>query len=754
MNKALVWRRWFHYSPVSKKDDLAARLGIKTPSQRMAAMRAAENTASENKKAPHTAKPRKIDPTRNPTFTKPPAKPLTNSLTKPATKDSKKSKEAYQIAHEFAESQKVSKKVTKKPNFQTKKPLPKTKIAVPTFCSVANLGNILRVRINQLLEKLSDLGVSHASYDYILDAETAALVADEFGFEVSMNDETGADLFPALEKTDDAKLLKPRAPIVTIMGHVDHGKTTILDFLRKSSIAAKEHGGITQHIGAFSVKTPRSGKIITFLDTPGHAAFLKMRERGANMTDIVVLVVAADDSVMPQTKEAIRHAKAAGVQVIVAINKCDLPGANPERVVGDLATAGIDVEDYGGDTQVVRVSGKTGLGMEELEESIVALSEIQDLKSPDSKVPIEGWIIESEVKKGLGNVATFLVKRGTLKPGLLLVCGTTVCKVRAMRNEMGKSVKSAAPSMPVEVTGWRELPEAGDFAIQAKSESFAKKVISNRIHRESVLKGTQLVDSMNEARLKTQREALKQEKREELAKLGLVLEDIGSLDTDEFDVLLEDSDSQTVCKEVPYIIKADVSGSAEAVKESIANLGNDEVHAKVLYADVGTVNDTDLERAETAKGTILTFNINVPKDALLKGEARGIPIKQHNVIYHLIEEVVEDLTSRLAPVFELKVVAAAEIRAVFSITGKNKKLFKIAGCKVVSGSLKRNSKIRVMRNDLEVFRGSLNQLKHEKDEVNEVRKGSDCGVAFTNWQNFEEGDTVEVYEEIQLKRFL
>ncbi|ODV96560.1 hypothetical protein PACTADRAFT_48394 [Pachysolen tannophilus NRRL Y-2460] len=680
----------------------------------------------------------------------------------------KKSSETKKITEEFAKKLEQEQRSKSNKNKNKKKSMEltdlkqkhlnsssitKIPLAIPTFLTVANLANILKIRMDSLLQKLEELGFNKITYNYILDNETASLIADEYGFEIVVNDDLGADLFPS-EQTKDVSLLKPRAPIVTIMGHVDHGKTTILDFLRKSSIVSKEHGGITQHIGAFSVIVPNSGKKITFLDTPGHAAFLKMRERGANITDIVVLVVAADDSVMPQTKEAIKHAKKAGVQIVVAINKCDKPNANPQKVIADLAANGIDVEDYGGEIQTVKVSGKTGLGMEELEEAIVTLADIQELKAQVSKVPVEGWIIESEVKKGLGNVATFLVTKGTLKPGSILVAGKTWCKVKSMKDEFGVTVKSAAPSTPIEVIGWKELPEAGDQAIEAKDELFAKKVVNNRITRDEKIKEAKDIETINQRRLEEQEAQARKEKLQELNKLGLSLEDIKDKNLLDNEQLQEFESLKPKTKIVPYIVKSDVSGSSEAIVESISNLGNEEVKSSVLYSEVGFPTESDIDRAETSGATIICFNLKVPKEISNKASRKNVIIKEHTVIYHLIEDVVEQLTSFLPPKIEIKVLATTEIRATFNITDKNKKVFKIAGCRVQDGVLKRNSKIRVMRNKSPIYVGQLDSLKHEKDEVIEVKKGTECGLSFGKWQDFQEGDIIESYQEVEIKRYL
>lgn len=632
----------------------------------------------------------------------------------------------------------------KKPKSKNFKGRQRIKITIPDFATVSQLANLMNVRYENLSKRLEEMGFEDMNHNYILDSETAGLIADEYGFDVNFNAESQGEDLVASPPAEDSKLLKPRPPIVAIMGHVDHGKTTILDYLRKSSIVSQEHGGITQHIGAFSVKTPISKKVITFLDTPGHAAFLKMRERGANVTDIVVLVVAADDSVMPQTKEAIKHIKKSGVSVIVAINKCDKENANPQKVISDLAANDIDVEDYGGDTQTVQVSGLTGLNMEKLEESIVTLSEILDLKAQAVNVPVEGWVVESEVKKGMGPLATVLIRQGTLKPGSILVAGTTYCKVRSIKDEGGKTIKTAGPSSPVELWGWKEVPEAGDEVLQAKDEAQAKRVVENRLNRVARQKTAQNVDVINQTRLDLKKEAEKQEKLEEMRKYGL----------EESDIETEETIEAEKAKEVRFIIKADVSGSAEAIVESIEHLGNDEVKCTVLYSGVGAPTDTDLERAQIAGASILLFNLKLPKDIDNKAYQKEVDIRPHNVIYHLIEDVTKLLSKELKPIIELNVISETDVREIFEIKGKKKKSFKIAGCKVRSGSLVRSGSIRVMRDDEEVYKGKITTLKHNKDEVAEIAKGRDCGVQLEDWEDFQPGDVIQVYEEKEVPRYL
>ncbi|ODV83716.1 hypothetical protein CANARDRAFT_202407 [[Candida] arabinofermentans NRRL YB-2248] len=622
----------------------------------------------------------------------------------------------------------------------------KPKIDIPSFITVANFSTILRVRVPSLLQNLAELGFENMTNDYILDFETAHLIADEYGFEVNQDDDLGLDLFPS----SDNKNALPRAPIVTIMGHVDHGKTTILDYLRKSSIVKGEHGGITQHIGAFSVKTPISKKNITFLDTPGHAAFLKMRERGANITDVVVLVVAAEDSVMPQTIEAIKHSKKAGVPVVVAINKCDKEEANPDKVVADLSAHGIDVEDYGGEIPTVKISAKTGMGMDDLEETIVTVSDMLELKSPITKVPVEGYILESEIKKGLGKVATFLVKRGQLKPGTILVSGTTWAKVKVMRDEHGKPLKVAGPATPVEVSGWKEIPDAGEYTIQADSEAIAKKVIRNREKRYRLLEEASHIQEINKRRIEQAEKAERDQKIQSHQQLGFTLEEIREMEPE----LFEHEKSQVTT--VPFIIKADVSGSAEAVAQSIEGLGNHEVNSRVLFHAVGTPTESDIERAKMAGATILAFNLKVPQELKNTAALAGVEIKEFNVIYHLIENVLEVLTEKLPRRVETKVVSKVQVRQIFEIS-KGKKTFRIAGSKVIEGVFKKNATVRLTRetnSDYVPYTGRISQLKIEKDDVTEVKNGVECGIELAGDPDLLPGDILEAIEEVEVKRHL
>jgi translation initiation factor IF-2 len=645
-----------------------------------------------------------------------------------------------------------------------------TPIALPEFISVINLATLMKSRPEAFLDKLGDLGFAEATNDHILDSETAGLIAQEFNFEPTVEDPTNADLV-AQPPVEDQSSLPPRPPIVTIMGHVDHGKTTILDYLRKSSVASSEHGGITQHIGAFSVPMP-SGKVITFLDTPGHAAFLDMRRRGANMTDIVILVVAADDSVKPQTIEAIKHIKEAGVATIVAINKIDKEDANAERVKQDLAREGIAVEDYGGDIQAVPVSGKTGQGMLDLEEAAVALSEQLDMRA-DTSGFAEGWVIEATTKPG-GRVATVLIRRGTLRPGNIIVAGTTWARVKTLKNEAGVLVRSAGPGTPVEVDGWKEQPTAGDEVLQSPSESRAKSAIEVRTEKQERAQLLNDISVVNETRRladaahQVAREKLEEEQRESERRVRRVHEE-GWQDVDA---------NKSGIKEVAFIAKADVSGSVEAVVNSISALGNAEVRAHVIRSGVGPISAFDVEHAAAAGGHILNFNTTVDPNISRMAEMEDVEIFDHNIIYKLVDAVEVKLSEQLEPTIVKRVTGEADIGQLFDITIKGKEKMAIAGCKVRNGVIARSAKARVLRGKEVIYdgrfiaglfplivlgmrlltawfrKGTLSSLKNIKKDVTEMRKGTECGIAFDGWSDFRVGDQVQCYEQSTEKRYL
>ena len=487
------------------------------------------------------------------------------------------------------------------------------------------------------------------------------------------------------------------------MGHVDHGKTTMLDFLRKSSVAASEHGGITQHIGAFSVRMP-GGRLVTFLDTPGHEAFLNMRQRGAHVTDIVVLVVAADDSVKPQTIEAIKHAQAAGVPMIVAVNKVDKPEADVERVKRDLPRYGVEIEDIGGATQVVSVSGKTGLGMDDLEENIVALADIIDARA-EVDGQVEGWVLEASTSKEQGRKATLLIRRGTLRVGDIIVAGTAHARVRGLRNEAGVEIESAGPGTPVEVDGWRDQPLAGDEVLQAPSEQKARSVIDYRQAASDQKLLAEDVTAVNVTRRQDaeKRALLKQAQEEAKARK----ENPKHIDMDS---LLPTTSSSI--QEVFLIIKADVSGSVEAVNDAISALGNNEVKAHVLRTGVGAISEFDVDHAMAAKGHIINFNTTCENSVRRLAESRGVRILDHTIIYRLIDDVKSVLEAKLPPIVKQRVTGEAEIAQVFNINVKGRVYLPIAGCRVRNGEITRNKKVRVFRGAETVFTGTCPTESH------------------------------------------
>ncbi|CCK73584.1 translation initiation factor 2 NDAI_0G06010 [Naumovozyma dairenensis CBS 421] len=617
---------------------------------------------------------------------------------------------------------------------------------IPNYISVSKLANLLNCRIETLMKDLRKLGFSNTTHNYILSKEYVELILQEYNYNLPASSLTltSANAYDELKSPIDPKLLKKRPPIVTIMGHVDHGKTTIIDYLRKSSVVAQEHGGITQHIGAFKITTPITKKNITFLDTPGHAAFLKMRERGANITDIIVLVISIEDSIMPQTLEAIKHIKKSGNELVVAITKIDMISRKQDRekaldkVMNDLINNDISIEKIGGDVQVVPISAKTGENMDLLEESIVLLSDMMDLRSENSpRTTVEGWVIESKVKKTVGNVATVLIKKGTLRNGTILLSGDTYCKVRSMTDEFGKQASKAEPSQVVEILGWKSLVNAGDEVLQAKTEAIAKKLIAKRAALLEVEKEATFVDKLNE---KTAFELKKGKDAEQ------VKED-------------DDNDEENIVekgpKQINFIVKSDVSGSAEAIQESIASLGNDEVKCTVISSTVGLPTEGDYKMAQITNSQIFCFNLgNLPNDII--NNKYHIPIKQFNVIYKLIEEVIKTLTDNLKPIFEKKFIGTVDIREIFEFTVK-KKIIKIAGCKVRSGVINKNSLVQIVRGPGKevIYDGKIASLKHGKDDITEATKGHECGITFDNrFEDYKADDSILIYENIKIQRYL
>ena len=568
--------------------------------------------------------------------------------------------------------------------------------------SIKTLSEKIGKSAAEIVKTLFVLGIMKTINDSI-DFATAELVADEFGIKLEYKpDVTLEDTLTAQLEVDDVEELEnlvPRPPVVTIMGHVDHGKTSLLDYIRKSNVTGGEAGGITQHIGAYTVSL--KGNPITFLDTPGHEAFTSMRARGAQVTDIAILVVAADDGVMPQTLEAISHAKQANVPIIVAMNKMDRAGANPDRVLSQLAENGVTPEEWGGDTPVVRVSAKTGMGVEDLLEQILVRAEVEELRAnPDRNA--RGTIIEAKLDKGLGKIATILVQTGTLHVGDNVVAGTCTGKIRAMIDDKGRKVKKAGPSMPVSVTGWDNVPEAGDRIDVVADEKFARELAEER--------KLKLASSQTES-------------------TSVSLNDL-------FDRI-----SKGELKSVKLIIKADVQGSVEAVKQSLAKLGNEEVNIDIIHAAVGGIKESDVLLAETSGAIIIGFNVRPDSNAKQLAAQKKIDIRFYNIIYNAIEDIEKAVKGMLDPKFREVVLGSAEVRELFKISGVGT----IAGCHVVDGKVVRGAQARLIRNGKVEYTGEIASLRHGKDDVKEMAKNFDCGIMLSNFQDVKVDDVIEAF---------
>ncbi|GIW17759.1 translation initiation factor IF-2 [Tepidiforma flava] len=587
----------------------------------------------------------------------------------------------------------------------TAKSSTQSRVTIPAALTVRELAELLRVSPVEVIKRLMTNGVM-ANQNQTIDYDTAAIVAVELGFEpepeAAAAPEPGAPLVEPEEEPDDPASLKPRPPVVTILGHVDHGKTSLLDAIRKTRVAAGEAGGITQHIGAYQVE--RDGHLITFIDTPGHAAFTAMRARGAQVTDIAVLVVAADDGVMPQTVEAINHAKAAEVPIIVAINKIDLPAANPDRVKQQLTEHNIVVEEYGGDTVCVPVSAATGQGIGDLLEAINLVAEISELKANPNR-PASAVVIEAELDPSRGPVATVLVQRGTLRQGDAVVVGETSGKVRAMLDDRGRRIKEAGPSTPVVILGLEDVPEAGERLRAVADEKLARQIVEERRRRREAQEQTQ------HARV--------------------------NLDT------LFNEISAGKLKELIIILKTDVRGSAEAIKGALERLSTQEVKLKIIHAATGPVTDSDVMLAEASNGIIIAFNTRIEPSAKKRAEAAGIEIRSYNIIYQVLEDVEKALQGMLEPVYQTVVDGHAEVRAVF----KSSRVGQIAGSYVTDGVVRRGSLARVLRGKEEVAKGRCEGLKRFQDDVREVQTGYECGIVISGFDKFQVGDIIEFYHE-------
>ena len=582
----------------------------------------------------------------------------------------------------------------------------KTDVVIGETITVAELANKMATKATEIIKAMMKMG-EMVTINQVLDQETAQLVAEELGHKVILRNENELEEEVLGDRDVNAEKVT-RAPVVTIMGHVDHGKTSLLDYIRKAKVAAGEAGGITQHIGAYHVEMD-DGKMITFLDTPGHAAFTSMRARGAKATDIVVLVVAADDGVMPQTIEAIQHAKAAGAPLVVAVNKIDKPEANPDRVEQELLQHEVISEKFGGDVQFVPVSAKKGTGVDDLLDAILLQSEVLELTAVKDGMA-SGVVIESYLDKGRGPVATILVQSGTLRKGDIVLCGFEYGRVRAMRDENGKEIDEAGPSIPVEVLGLSGVPAAGDEATVVRDEKKAREVA---LHRQGKFREVKLA-------------------RQQKAKLENMFSNMTEGDVAELNI----------------IVKADVQGSVEAIIQSLQDLSTDEVKVKVVGSGVGGISETDATLAAASNAIMVGFNVRADASARRIIEAENIDLRYYSIIYELLNDVKSAMSGMLQPEFKQEIIGLAEVRDVF----KHPKFGAIAGCMVTEGIVKRNNPIRVLRDNVVIFEGELESLRRFKDDVSEVRNGMECGIGVKNYNDVKVGDQIEVFEVVEIKR--
>ena len=583
----------------------------------------------------------------------------------------------------------------------------KADVSIGETVSVSELAQKMAVKATEIIKTMMKMG-SMVTINQVLDQETAQLVAEEMGHKVTLTRENELEHQVLADRDGNVEAVS-RAPVVTIMGHVDHGKTSLLDYIRKAKVAAGEAGGITQHIGAYHVETANG--MITFLDTPGHAAFTSMRARGAKATDIVILVVAADDGVMPQTIEAIQHAKAGKVPLIVAVNKMDKPDADAERVKSELSQHGIMSEDWGGNNMFVSVSAKTGQGIDELLEAILLEAEVLELKAIKEGMAA-GVVIESKLDKGRGPVATVLVQEGTLKQGDIVLCGLEYGKVRAMRDENGQTIKEAGPSFPVEILGLSGVPAAGDEATVVRDERKAREVA---LYRQGKFRDVKLA-------------------RQQKSKLENMFANM----------------TEGVVEELNIVLKADVQGSLEAIADSLNKLSTDEVKVNIIARGVGGLTETDATLASASNAIMIGFNIRADAQARKVIDSESVDLRYYSVIYHLIDEVRDAMSGLLAPEFKQVIIGLAEVRDVF----KSPKIGAIAGCMVTEGTIKKSAPIRVLRENIVIYEGELESLRRFKDDVADVRNGMECGIGVKNYNDVRVGDQIEVFETIEIARSL
>ena len=581
-------------------------------------------------------------------------------------------------------------------------------VHVPETITVAELAHKMAVKASEVIKHLMKLG-QMVTINQPLDQDTAMILVEEMGHKAVVAALDDAEAFTDDEVQQQHAESLPRAPVVTVMGHVDHGKTSLLDYIRRAKVASGEAGGITQHIGAYHVETPRG--MVSFLDTPGHEAFSAMRARGANATDIVILVVAADDGVMPQTKEAIKHAKAAGVPIVVAINKIDKPDSNPERVKNELVVEEVIPEEFGGNSPFVSVSAKTGQGIDELLEQVLLQAEVLELRAPVDAMA-KGLVIEARLDKGRGPVATILVQSGTLKTGDVVLAGQTYGRVRAMLDENGKSIKTAGPSIPVEIQGLTEVPQAGDEFMVMSDERRAREIAT---YRAGKFRNTKLA-------------------KQQAAKLENMFTDINAGEV----------------KMVPIIVKADVQGSQEALAQSLIKLSTDEVKVQMVYAAVGAISESDVNLAIAAKAVIIGFNTRADAGARKLAENNGVDIRYYDIIYDAVDDLKLAMSGMLTPDKREEILGTAEIRTVFVAS----KIGTVAGCMVTSGLVNRTARFRLLRENMVVYTGELDSLKRVKDDVREVKEGFECGIKLKNYNDIAVGDQLEFFEIREIARTL
>ncbi len=580
-------------------------------------------------------------------------------------------------------------------------------VTVPETISVADLAHKMAVKASEVIKTLMKMGMM-VTINQVLDQETAIIVVEEMGHISKAAAPNDPETF--LEDTEHAEaVLEARPPVVTVMGHVDHGKTSLLDYIRRTRVASGEAGGITQHIGAYHVETPRG--MVTFLDTPGHEAFTAMRARGAKATDVVILVVAADDGVMPQTIEAIHHAKAGGVPLVVAINKIDVQGANPDRVKTELVAQEVIPEEYGGDTMFVEVSAKTGQGIDSLLEAVLLQAEVLELKAAKN-IPAKGLVIEGRLDKGRGPVTTVLVQAGTLKRGDMLLAGSAFGRVRAMLDESGQEIREAGPSIPVEILGLSDVPNAGEEVIVLNDERKAREIA---LFRQGKFRDVKLA-------------------KQQAAKLENMFEQM----------------AEGEVKTLPMIIKSDVQGSYEALATSLQKLSTDEVKVNIIHTGVGAISESDVNLASASKAVLIGFNVRADAGARKLIESLGVDVRYYNIIYQAVDEVRAALGGMLAPEQKENVIGLVEIREVYRIS----KVGAVAGCYVLDGMVKRGSRVRVLRDNVVVHEGELDSLKRFKDDVKEVKANFECGLSLKNFNDIEVGDTLEVFEVVEVARTL